>query len=216
MKSRTRCHEAARPAGDLGALCISEISTAACSMIARDPGIRIRVMKTQMRSRWEIFESTKDTRRQTSGQGESGRESRDGLVETAEKAKGSSDEEERREEHEQGGCAAGTPNVTRRCPYLFAIISARFHRFGHGTAQCGAVRRRDRARASVRTKVLCRHLRYRTAGRVHNNTSWNMSRHPRRRCENRSCVTTNVGTSDGIESSHDCPSLCFPCLPCVS
>lgn len=109
-------------------------------------------MKTQMRSRWEIFESTKDTRRQTSGQGESGRESRDGLVETAEKAKGSSDEEERREEHEQGGCAAGTPNVTRRCPYLFAIISARFHRFGHGTAQCGAVRRRDRARARARAR----------------------------------------------------------------
>lgn len=86
------------------------------------------------------------------------------------------------EEYEQGGRTAGTPNVTRRWPYLFAIISARFHRSGYGAAS-----------RPLHTKVLCRHLRYRTAGRVHNNTSWNTSRHPRRRCENRSCVTRNIG-----------------------
>lgn len=67
---------------------ISEISTAA------DSQGKIRVMKTQMRSRWEIFESRRDKRAEI-GEG---------------RAKGSSDEEQ--EGYEQGGRhTAGTPNV---------------------------------------------------------------------------------------------------------
>lgn len=112
-------------------------------------------------------------------------------------AKGSSDEEQeegeiraRRSSHSwHAEC-----NVTRRCPYLFAIISARFHRSG----------RRGVSWPGRYTKVLCRHLRYRTAGRVHNNTSWNTSRHPtatRRGARNRSCVTASTGGFSPMGSS---------------
>ncbi|KYM94258.1 hypothetical protein ALC62_15119, partial [Cyphomyrmex costatus] len=67
-------------------------------------------------------------------------------------------------------------------------------------------------KTQMRSRIMLGHLRYRTAGRVHNNTSWNTSRHSTaRRCENRSCVTTEHWFSNGIAESHDCPSLL--CLP---
>lgn len=56
------------------------------------------------------------------------------------------------------------------------------------------------------TKVLCRHLRYRTAGRVHNNTSWNTSRHPTATVREPLVRDHEHWFSNGIES-HDCPSL---------
>ncbi|KYQ55144.1 hypothetical protein ALC60_05996, partial [Trachymyrmex zeteki] len=56
------------------------------------------------------------------------------------------------------------------------------------------------------TKVLCRHLRYSTAGRVHNNTSWNTSRHPTATVREPLVRDHEHWFSNGIES-HDCPSL---------
>lgn len=156
---------------------------------ASDSQDGIRVMKTQMRSRWEIFENRRDKRSLE-------RKRRTRRKDQVTKNQGDTSRGGRHSWHAE--C-----NVTRRCPYLFAIISARFHRSDHGAASRPGY-----------TKVLCRHLRYRTAGRVHNNTSWNTSRHRPRRCENRSCVTTSIDVFSNEIESHDLSV--FPLVSSVS
>ncbi|TGZ57914.1 hypothetical protein DBV15_07590 [Temnothorax longispinosus] len=137
---------------------ISEISTAA------DSRGRIRVMKTQMRSRWEIFEGRRD--KGGRGLAEPEKDRRKDRV-----TKNRRDTRARRSSHSwHAEC-----NVTRRCPYLFAIISARFHRSGYGRRTYGIARRDGctTIQVGIRPVIL------------------------RRRCENRSCVTTSTGFSNG-------------------
>ncbi|EGI57757.1 hypothetical protein G5I_14285 [Acromyrmex echinatior] len=72
----------------------------------------------------------------------------------------------------------------------------------------------DRIRV-MKTQMRSRHLRYRTAGRVHNNTSWNTSRHPTTVRESFVRDHEHHWFSNGIES-HDCPSLlCLFRVSCV-
>lgn len=143
-------------------------------------------MKTQMRSRWEIFE---DPRRRGD---ERERRFRDGGTGEGQ-AKGSSDEEERGggggggEDGRDGIRARRSHSWHAECNEALPLSLCYYLR------SFSSLRLRSAASRAVHTKVLCRHLRYRTAGRVHNNTGWNTSRHPRRRCENRSCVTTSIG-----------------------
>ncbi|KYN16408.1 hypothetical protein ALC57_11278, partial [Trachymyrmex cornetzi] len=72
----------------------------------------------------------------------------------------------------------------------------------------------DRIRV-MKTQMRSRHLRYRTAGRVHNNTSWNMSRHPTATVREPLVRDHEHWFSNEIES-HDCPSLlCLFRVSCV-
>lgn len=80
-------------------------------------------------------------------------------------------------------------NVTRRCPYLFAIISARFHRSGygrHGVSCPGDIQKYYVGTYGIARRDGC--------------TTIQVGIRPvilRRRCENRSCVTTSTGSPMG-------------------
>lgn len=133
-------------------------------------------------------------------------------------AKGSSDEERGRGE-EVGIRARRSShswhakcNVTRRCPYLFAIISARFHRSGYG--RCGVSWPGDIQKYYVGTYGIARR---------DGCTTIQAGIRPvilQRRCENRSCVTTSTGSPMGssrttvrLSSVSSVSPVCFVTSP---